>query len=431
MFKTGLFKFLKTGLTQYANDCDYSIIKASIGLTDHELTWIENGISKSLLIDDIVGAFVDNCDSDTVGLVVHSYLVSGKYGQRVLHKYRFICPDIKVRSHLITAINNRICGFSDIDKVATPRQLEILINPSSGKGKSKQIFESVKQVLENSYVKFNVTTTTYAGIQNLVKNMDLSLVDGLVVVGGDGSVYAVINGLMNRPDWETAIKTPLGIIPSGTSNGLCKTLLQQAGEPYNSISATIAIARGNIQPLDIMKIQQGDRLYYGILSIAWGLIADVDIQSDKLRFLGSLKTDIYALLRILTLRSYRGKLSLTPAQPDANIYTSIEDNYILLWAMNLPWAAYNLNPAPLSHPRDGTIDLLLVRRGISKLQLIKAFLACRTGEHLGIPGIEYYKLQGFHLDPQEGEILAIDGEPIPLETIKVEVMPKLGRVFHP
>ncbi|EDZ94723.1 MAG: diacylglycerol kinase family protein [Limnospira sp. PMC 1291.21] len=316
----------------------------------------------------------------------------------------------------------------------SPQRLEIFINPASGKGKSLQIFEQIKPILAHHNTAFNVTCTRHAGdLQNRVKNMDLSSIDGLVVVGGDGSIHEVINGLMNRQDWEKAIKTPLGIIPAGTSNGLCKTLLQEAGETYNHINATIAITRGNIQPLDILGVQQSegesDRFYYSILSIAWGLIAAVDIKSDNLRFLGSLKTDIYALWEIWKLRHYRGKLSLITADCESPLI--IEDDYILLWAMNVPWAAYNLNPAPHSHPTDGNIDVLLVRRGISKFNLIKAFLLCNKGQHLAIPGIEYYKLRGFHLDPQDGEFLAIDGEPISSAPIKVEVLPNLARVFHP
>lgn len=403
-------------------------------LTATDLIWQINPSQYSLKIDDIVGAFV--CDRDSsphaIELVVNAYPNSPEQPQRTLHQYRFFCPDIETRSHWIAAINNRICGRSESDKIAPPRRLKVFVNPVSGTQKGKLRFREAQQVLENSYVKFSVTETTHPGdIQNRVKTMDLSQVDGLVVVGGDGTVYEVINALMNRPDWKTAIKTPIGVIPAGTSNGLCKTLLEEAAEPYDSINATIAIARGQIKPLDVLKITQGDRQYFGILSISWGLIADVDIGSDKLRFLGRFKTDIYALFKILNLRNYRGKITLITGESKDKIPGAIADDWILLWAMNLPWAAYNLNPAPSLRPSDGKIDVLLVRKGMSKLQLIKAFSACETGQHLNIPGIESYRVRGFRLEPQDGEILAIDGEPIPAAPIEVEIIPGLARVFHP
>jgi hypothetical protein len=35
---------------------------------------------------------------------------------------------------------------------------------------------------------------------------------------GDGVLWEVINGLMQRPDWEKSIAIPVGIIPAGTAH---------------------------------------------------------------------------------------------------------------------------------------------------------------------------------------------------------------------
>ena len=48
---------------------------------------------------------------------------------------------------------------------------------------------------------------------------------GVVVIGGDGILYEVINGLMERPDWESLFpELKLGIIPCGSGNGLAKSI---------------------------------------------------------------------------------------------------------------------------------------------------------------------------------------------------------------
>lgn len=39
----------------------------------------------------------------------------------------------------------------------------------------------------------------------------------------------VINGLMERPDWEQAIKTPVGILPCGSGNALAGSINHNAG----------------------------------------------------------------------------------------------------------------------------------------------------------------------------------------------------------
>lgn len=37
-------------------------------------------------------------------------------------------------------------------------------------------------------------------------------------------VVQVVNGLMDRPDWEKAIQTPVGILPGGSGNGLAASV---------------------------------------------------------------------------------------------------------------------------------------------------------------------------------------------------------------
>lgn len=44
--------------------------------------------------------------------------------------------------------------------------------------------------------------------------MDLSEIDGIVTVAGDGLLFEVINGLLKRQDWKNIMKIPLGVIPA-------------------------------------------------------------------------------------------------------------------------------------------------------------------------------------------------------------------------
>jgi len=47
---------------------------------------------------------------------------------------------------------------------------------------------------------------------------------------------------------------------------------------------------------------------YSFLSITYGIIADIDLESEKIRFMGPLRFDIYGLIRFLNLRTYKGIL---------------------------------------------------------------------------------------------------------------------------
>ena len=244
---------------------------------------------------------------------------------------------------------------------------------------------------------------------------------------------------MSRKDYQDAIKTNIGVIPAGTGNGLCKSLLEASGEPYDPLSAAFLIAKNKQQSCDVAIIKQNGKLQYSFLSLAWGFISDVDIESEKLRFLGTLRIDIYALLLICLMRTYKGRFSFIP-HPDwkpincgkfskQDKWYVIEDEFVLLWAMNTTWAAHDLNTAPHAKLDDGVMDVLIIRRGATRRQLLKAFLACSSGKHISLPCVEYYQVQSFKLEPlTDRGIFVVDGEPVDYAPIKMEMMPRLANM---
>ena len=413
-------------------------------LTEGSLYWQQDGRKRQLCLEDVVGVWLAKRDAVKFPcLLVHAYpkvkadLLSKQ--KRALQEYCFTCPNSTVRSQWHRAINNALFG-KPIDAIVKPRSLQIIINPVSGRGKAVQIFDRVRPLFDRSNLEYTVTETFSAtDTKNLVRQLDLSRIDGLVIVGGDGTIHDAIAGLMSRLDSETAIKTPLGIIPGGTGNGLSKTLLESSQEDYDPLNAAFLIAKGKQHPLDIAAIKQNHTKYYGFLSLAWGLISDIDIRSQRLKFLGSWRFDLYALWSICLLRTYKGKFSFVP-HPDCKLpsdratfqqgkWQVIEDEFVFLWAMNTAWAAHDMNVTPHANLNDGAMDILVMRRGTSRIELLQALLRCGKGQHLDLPHMEYYKVRAFKLEPlTDRGILVVDGEPVDYSPIKMKVIPNLACV---
>ncbi len=414
-------------------------------LTTKTLFWQHMGIRQQLNLNDVVGtSLVEPKEQNLPGLLVYAYpkvkvgLIAKKQ-QRVLQKYYFVCPDEKVRSQWQKAINNTLVN-KPIDADAKPRRLQIIINPVSGKKKASRIFEQVRPLFEQSNLEYTVTETlSAADTKHLVYNLNLADTDGLVIVGGDGTIHDAIAGLMSRPDCETAIKLPLGIIPGGTGNGLSKTLLEQSQESYDPVNAAFLIIKGKQQSFDLATVKQNNTEYYSFLSLSWGLISDVDIESEKLKFLGSLRFDVYALMLLSLLRTYKGRFSFIP-HPDFELpsdktilhrgeWLVIEDDFIFLWGMNTAWAAHDMNVTPYAQLNDGAMDVLVMRKGTSRLELLQALLRCGTGKHLDLPHMEYYKVRAFRLEPLTDKgILVVDGEAVDYSAIEMKVTPNLACV---
>lgn len=137
-----------------------------------------------------------------------------------------------------------------------------------------------------------------------------------MVAGGDGLLYEVVNGIMERPDWSGMFsQIKLGIIPCGSGNGLAKSISHAFNEPYDQnpvLVSTLNIVRGISTPLDLVRVETKNQVMYSFLSIGWGLISDVDIESERLRSIGSQRFTVYSVAKLIGLKSYRGRLSYMP-----------------------------------------------------------------------------------------------------------------------
>jgi len=115
-------------------------------------------------------------------------------------------------------------------------RLLLIVNPFSGRKKGLEIFQTIViPMLDQAGIDYDSVITTHAGHaeevmipkdEDVVDGIsDISKYTGLVAIGGDGSVYEVLQGIKKRPDSEQVLQSlSIGHIGAGTSNGLSATL---------------------------------------------------------------------------------------------------------------------------------------------------------------------------------------------------------------
>ncbi|KAM6936259.1 sphingosine kinase 2 isoform 1-T2 [Lycodopsis pacificus] len=211
-----------------------------------------------------------------------------------------------------------------------PRRLMLLVNPFSGRGQAMQWCQThILPMIREANISYNLIQTERQNhARELIREISLSEWDGIIIVSGDGLLHEVINGLMERPDWEQAIKTPVGILPCGSGNALAGSINHHAGydmclrEPL-LLNCCFLLCRGGVRPMDVVSVTTSPppsinsraaspRRLFSFLSVAWGFVSDVDIESERYRGLGSARFTLGTLVRIASLRSYKGRLSYLP-----------------------------------------------------------------------------------------------------------------------
>ncbi|XP_073840767.1 sphingosine kinase 2 isoform X2 [Musca autumnalis] len=204
-----------------------------------------------------------------------------------------------------------------------PKRLLILLNPKSGSGKAKELFHrQVVPVLNEAEVPYDLYVTKHSNYAyDFVRRRDLSVWTEIATVGGDGLFHEVVNGLFKRMDWENVIENiSLGIVPCGSGNGLARSIAHCCGEPYDPkpiLGAALTLVGGHSSSMDIVEIELENKIIYSFLSVGWGLISDIDIESERLRALGYQRFTIWTLHRLINLRTYRGRISYIPKAESA------------------------------------------------------------------------------------------------------------------
>ncbi|XP_045428101.1 sphingosine kinase 1 [Pipistrellus kuhlii] len=346
-----------------------------------------------------------------------------------------------------------------------PCSVLVLLNPYGGKGKGLQLFRSLVQPqLAQADISFRLMLTERRKhAQELMRTEELGSWDALVVMSGDGLMHEVVNGLMERPDWVTAIRKPLCSLPSGSGNALAASLNHYAG--YEQVAneallnnCTLMLCRRRLAPASLLSLQMGSgQRVFSVLSLAWGFIADVDIESEKFRRLGKMRFTMGTLLRLAALRVYRGQLAYLPAERGASTLPSSpelareaqqgfvdahlvpleqpvpahwtvvpEQDFVLVLVMMHSHLGSEMFVAPMDLPAAGAMHLFYVRAGASRAMMLRLFLAMEKGRHMecDCPYLVYEPVVAFRLQPKGGKgMFTVDGELMVSEAVQGQVHP--------
>ena len=373
--------------------------------------------------------------------------ISGPFGNRYARHRCFQVAPVEDFIH-INALIQAIRQVSGLPM--SPRKALLVLNPKSGADNGPQVLETVvRPMFEQAGIDLNVyvTKNPLDATDRAMKD-DIGSFDSVVVMGGDGTVHEFLQGILSHKDTDELLNTmKLGIVGCGTGNGLAKSLTFAANEVHSHLESVFLIAKNKTTRIDLSKYESTKKEYLSILTFSWAIIANVDIESKLIAFMGARRFDVCAVWQTLILRSYHARLSylsnskcdtiidiassmpkLTDPVPDN--WETIEDNFILFWASHVTHAGVNTFSSPPSRIDDGIFQILVVRGKWSRYQMTLLLLALETGTHIRSPAAEFIECVAYRLEPiTSGSYNDLDGEEIEPGPIQAHVMPGAIQVF--
>jgi len=294
-------------------------------------------------------------------------------------------------------------------------KIQLVYNPHSGGGRGDNLAPLAIKALQDAGHQITEHRTLYHDhATEIVRHLDLSTCDVLVSVGGDGTAYEVLNGIMNNT--STKEYPPFGIVPVGTGNSFSQDLGMK-----NWKDGVKAILNGKLKSVDIMKFTTEGDVYYSMNCIGLGLPTDVCINGIKYKkFIGKSAYTISAIVEIIRYKAHHTKLEVDGVLHE---YEAALTNF-----SNSTIFGGNMKISPNSIIDDGLIEVVAVE-DMPKKKLLKAFPTIYSGEHLNNPYVKVYRGKHFKIETTPPKILNPEGEIFGVTPMEVTVMPKLIEMF--
>lgn len=297
----------------------------------------------------------------------------------------------------------------------------LFANPHSGQKNAIAISSKVIDYLTSPSISTELYISTRKNeFLEMISKRNLSNVDAVIGIGGDGTMSEVINGLLLNEDYNQNIK--IGHIPSGSGNGLIKSMLWEKYLDYNLDNSMKIIKNNEEGKLDIFDVTHGNKKTACFLAISWGFVSDLDIGTELCRCLGNFRFTLGALYNLIFMQSYKGILYYLPEESNINnLITSfdqlinteyikkIDSEFLFFWACNTSYASSETFSSPLSKKDDGYMHIMYIENNISRWEMIKILLSLDNGTYIHKSKVKIIKTKHFKLETKEG-MICIDGE---------------------
>ncbi len=271
-----------------------------------------------------------------------------------------------------------------------------IYNTKAGDGKSLKNLEKIKQLFVDNSIEAEFVYTEYPKhAVEIAKDADLSLYSGLVVAGGDGSFFDVLNGYMQNPG---SLNTPLGVLPVGTGNSLSRDILDNDNglEDYVKL-----IAKGKTKSFDIAKVQSGEEIFYFANMMGFGMISDIVETASKLKVFNKMAYTLGVLYNTIKLAPYELKMIADGVEYNLN--------NIFIIVSNSRFTGGNYLIAPKAKIDDGMLDIIILNK-LSRLNLLKTFPKIFDGSHINSKFVDYIQAKNITFEVKEPKLLSPDGE---------------------
>lgn len=296
----------------------------------------------------------------------------------------------------------------------------IIYCPRIGSFSPRKRWNEIRDYLKERHVEFDyIQSEDYTSLERQARMLADNGYETIVVVGGDGALQDVINGIMNS---ENAGRVSLGIIPNGIANDFASYW----GLPLHDYRMAVdCIIAHRVRGVDVgcctYSNEDGEQVRYFLNVLNLGLTARVVEIANQKRFLfakmGSILRSLFHLL--FFRQSYRMRFRLNSQL--------VDKNFMMLCIGNS--RGYGMTPSAV--PYNGYLDVSAIR--MPKLfGMIHGLAMVYRRRIMNFELMEPFRTQEIVIEDVGGARAGIDGRMFePAYPMRVTVKPEALNLIIP
>lgn len=282
--------------------------------------------------------------------------------------------------------------MSLLNKIEKPL---FVINPEANERRSLKRWKQIEYSLNRYHFEYDREfTKTRKEAVELIKHDEKHR--KIIMVGGDGTADAGVEGIM-----QNSSEKIFGVVPTGIANDISKTF-----DIYsNPDKLCYNISNGHIKKVDVGEVN--GRYFLGFASL--GFDAMVLKERNRRRFLrGKLAYYTGGLRAFSKYTSKKMTIKVNEKEIDKNVF--------LMVISNIKHYAAGMKIAPYAEPDDGLLDLCLIE-GESNLRIVlHNLLLVYSGKHINNPETYYCQSKQLEILSEEPVLWEVNGEVVGEDT---------------
>lgn len=289
------------------------------------------------------------------------------------------------------------------------KKLYIIANTIAGRNAGENILQDVKELLESRGIPYQAGVTEGKGHAAVLADRALSEgFSGILCIGGDGTVFEIVNGLAGRP-------ARLYFVPCGTGNDFVR-MLGLPGDPVRALEAQLDGKPGLI---DVG--QAGD--YYFLNVSGGGFDTEVLRQAEHFKRFG--KGIIPYFMGILAaLKSFRS------LDAELEIQGRTFRRRLTIFAVgNGRYYGGGMKAVPRAEINDGFFDVILADK-VGRLRILRLLGSFISGKHTGLPEVREIRCRELTVRCP-GMTVNLDGELVKMDRVHYKLLPGALEVCLP